>query len=453
MTHKRAEGYLTTFKLAFPMGLAFAGEQLLGLVDTAVAGHLGATELAATGLGNALFMAALIIGVGTLSGIEPMTAQARGRQETEFVGRALKSRTTMSILLSPLIILLSEGFLHLYFFIADLAPALQTQMSDYLHARYLCVPFVLHSTVTRSLLQAYEDPRSVFTSMMYVNLINLPLNVYLSTDLSVIILGTEIAGLNMGVVGLGLGTSAVCAFRAFYLRWCFQRHVHMAEFGMNAGDTKRLVRIGLPIGIHWFSEMSIFSVVGLMAGHLGVHEAAAHQVAMTIASFTFTLCLGLSAAGTVRVGLAVGENDADMARREGTRAAVLGLGLMSLTAIGLYVGRYMLSGIFTNEGNVLDLAVPLLVIASTFQLVDGVQAVMAGNLRGLGATRWALFCSAFGYWCVGFPAAFYFSQSQGLEGLWWGLVVGLFVSALLQTIGFYRNLNPGPFSTLRKLLD
>ena len=79
MNKPRVEGYRTTFKLALPMGLAFAGEQLLGFVDTVVAGHLGAPQLAATGLGNALFLSALILGLGTLSGLEPLTAQARGR--------------------------------------------------------------------------------------------------------------------------------------------------------------------------------------------------------------------------------------------------------------------------------------------------------------------------------------------------------------------------------------
>ena len=86
-------------------------------------------------------------------------------------------------------------------------------------------------------------------------------------------------------------------------------------------------------------------------------------------------------------------------------------------------------------------------------MVDGAQAVMAGNLRGLGATRWALVCSAFGFWGVGFPMAWYLSGPYQTAGLWWGLVAGLFVSALLQTLGFYRNLKPVPFGKLRKLLD
>lgn len=453
MNKPRVEGYRTTFKLALPMGLAFAGEQLLGFVDTVVAGHLGAPQLAATGLGNALFLSALILGLGTLSGLEPLTAQARGRGDTAVVSRVLRSRMTLSLLLSPIVVVLSELFLYIYFELASLDPVLRSEMSDYLLARYLCIPFVLHSTVSRSLLQAFEDPNAVFRSMLYVNLINLPLNLYLSTEVAFDLGSFSINGLGLGVTGLGLGTSIVCAFRAAYLTYQFHPHGRRAASGMTRKDMRRLIRIGLPIGLHWFSEMSIFSVVGLMAGHLGVHQAAAHQIAMTLSSFTFTLCLGLSAAGTVRVGLAAGENDPKMARREGSRTAILGLGLMSISAVCLYLFRAPLASLFSAEGVVLEIAINLIVIASTFQVVDGAQAVMAGNLRGLGATRWALVCSAFGFWGVGFPMAWYLSGPYQTAGLWWGLVAGLFVSALLQTLGFYRNLKPVPFGKLRKLLD
>ena len=189
-----------------------------------------------------------------------------------------------------------------------------------------------------------------------------------------------------------------------------------------------------------------------MAGHIGVHQAAAHQIALTLASLSFTLCLGLSIAGTVRVGLAVGEKDANRARREGNRGVFCALLLMGVSGVCFFVFNRQLVSLFTVDPLVLSIAEDLLKIAAAFQLVDGVQAVMAGNLRGL--RHPVGFISALiGFWLIGFPTAYYFSQADGTHGLWWGLVTGLAVSAALQALGFYRNLTASRFRTFVKLLD
>ncbi|MGB0646991.1 MAG: MATE family efflux transporter [Bradymonadia bacterium] len=449
----RPEGFRTTLMLALPLGLASAGEQLLGLVDTLIAGQLGAAQLAATGLGNALFMSALIMGIGLLSGIETLTAQARGRQETQAIARILRSRRLLSLILSIPVIALSEIFLRTYFAIGDIDIILQQEMSVYLAARYLSVPFVLHSTVSRALLQAFEDPKAVLRSMIWVNIINLPLNIVFATDLHTSVFGIELRTFGWGVVGLGLSTSVVSCFRAIYLKQQFSHHMKPSAQSMTRTDLEKLCLIGIPIGLHWLSEMSLFSVVGLMAGLIGVHQAAAHQIALTLASLSFTLCLGLSIAGTVRVGLAVGEKDAHRARREGNRGVFCALLLMGVSGICFFVFNRQLVSLFSSDPLVLSVAEELLKIAAAFQLVDGVQAVMAGNLRGLGATRWAFISALIGFWLIGFPTAYYFSLTDGTHGLWWGLVTGLAVSAALQALGFYRNLTASRFQTFVKLLD
>ena len=199
--------------------------------------------------------------------------------------------------------------------------------------------------------------------------------------------------------------------------------------------------------------MLIFSMVGLLSGHLGTNQAAAHQIAMSIASFTFTLCLGLSSAGTVRVGLALGFNDAQRARREGLRSTALAMGMMSLSAMCFFLFPRQLATLFSTDEDVVGLASKLVTIAAAFQIVDGLQAVMAGNLRGLGASRWAFMYAAFGYWCVGFPLSVWLSMVFGTVGLWYGLVAGLTVSALLQSWGFIKALKPPHFEKWRQELD
>ena len=115
LKHLSKEGFKTTFLLAAPLSLAFAGEQLFGFVDVLVAGHLGVSSLAAIGLSNAIFMSAVIVGMGLISGIEPIVAQARGRENHALIQRFIRSRSQLTLALTPIVVLLSEVILYLYF--------------------------------------------------------------------------------------------------------------------------------------------------------------------------------------------------------------------------------------------------------------------------------------------------------------------------------------------------
>ena len=126
---------------------------------------------------------------------------------------------------------------------------------------------------------------------------------------------------------------------------------------------------------------------------------------------------------------------------------------MGVSGISFFLFNRQLVTLFSSDQLVLSVAQDLLKIAAAFQLVDGIQAVMAGNLRGLGATRWAFMSALIGFWLIGFPTAYYFSLTDGTHGLWWGLVIGLAVSATLQALGFYRNLAATRFQSFVKLLD
>ena len=302
-----------------------------------------------------------------------------------------------------MVIVLSELILVLYFWAAELEPSLKSEMRSYIFARYFSVPALLHLSASRAMLQAFEKPGAVFKATLYANLFNLPLNLFLATDLSWGVGPMTIQCLDLGVVGLGLATTVVSIFSPIF-EFARTTLACTAEADvMNRSDWRLLKRIGLPIGIHWLAEMLIFSMVGLLSGHLGTNQAAAHQIAMSIASFTFTLCLGLSSAGTVRVGLALGFNDAQRARREGLRSTALAMGMMSLSALCFFVSR-QLATLFSTVEDVAGLASKLVTIAAAFQIVDGLQAVMAGNLAGVGRIAMgASLYAAFGYWCVGFP--------------------------------------------------
>jgi MATE family multidrug resistance protein len=183
-------------------------------------------------------------------------------------------------------------------------------------------------------------------------------------------------------------------------------------------------------------EIGVFAAIGVLMGILGTREMAAHQIAINLASLTFMVPLGVGAAAAVRVGHATGEGDADAARERAWTALVCGVGFMACTGALLLATPRAIAALYTSDRPVASLAAALIPIAGVFQVFDGVQAVCAGVLRGVGDTRAPFLINLAGFWLVGFPVsiALGFHTSLGALGLWWGLVAGLIVVAVLLLV-------------------
>ena len=167
-------------------------------------------------------------------------------------------------------------------------------------------------------------------------------------------------------------------------------------------------------------------------GVLGTTEMAAHQIAITLAAFTFMVPLGVGSAAAVRVGHAIGAGN-DARAREATRAGyITGVGFMAVAAIVFLTAPRALAHAFTNDAAVVALAAVLIPIAGVFQVFDGGQAVGAGVLRGAGDTTAPLLVMLVAYWVVGVPLSVWMGFHTPLRaaGLWWGFVVSLAADAI-----------------------
>jgi MATE family multidrug resistance protein len=199
------------------------------------------------------------------------------------------------------------------------------------------------------------------------------------------------------------------------------------------GALGRMFAIGAPIGGQYLLEFAVFGTTGLLMGWLGTDAMAAHQVALNLASVTFMVPLGVSAAAAIRVGHAVGAGDPLAMRRAAAAALAIGVGFMSLTALAMLLAPYPLARAYTPEAAVLATAVMLLPLAGLFQVFDGIQVVAVGILRGTGDTRAPMVINVLGFWLLGVPVSWYLGihTSMGPRGLWWGFVAGLAAVAVL----------------------
>lgn len=419
-----------TTRLAVPLVLAMAGNQLLSVVDVLLAGRIGEQALAAVGFGHAIFFLVVTFPMGVVLGLDPLVSQAVGRGEraATYVHFAA-ARRLVRWMVAPTIAAMA-GLLFVSLRFVDFGPETREATWAYLAGRAPSVwPFLL-VIAQRSVLQCWSRARPVAVSMVIANVVNLPVSALLSMgDGALEWVGLPAMGLGagLGAAGIGIGTTVVMLCQCGWLAGSVRRLDGRPAAPIRRPAVGELWRLGWPIALQLGSETSIFAGTTIVMGLFGEAAVAAHRVALTVTSTTITICLGIGSATAVRVGLAVG---AGALARAG-RAALAGLGLgtaaMVCTALAYIVLGAPIARLFTEVDALVEAAAGFLFIAAMFQLLDGAQIIASAGLRGAGRTREAMMIGVVGYWLLGFPAALLLALGTDLgpSGLWYGLVVGL----------------------------
>jgi MATE family multidrug resistance protein len=249
----------------------------------------------------------------------------------------------------------------------------------------------------------------------------------------------------LGLDGAGIATLSSRTFMALILMWYVMNAKYFKQFdvsfhfkNINFPVIKKIMKLGLPSGFQYFFEVGAFSFAVVMVGWLGTKQLAAHQIAINLASISFMAVLGISAAGAIRVGNAVGKQNIKEIRRAGFTALVLGPSIMVFAGIIFIILRNYLPSLYIDDNDVISIASTLLVIAALFQLSDGTQAVGIGVLRGLTDVKGPTLITFIAYWIIGLPIGYFlgFNKQMGVEGIWIGLSIGLTTSAILLTLRF-----------------
>jgi MATE family multidrug resistance protein len=414
------------------------------VVDTVLLGRYSEAALGGSGAAGTILFALTVIFSGTLMGLDTLVSQALGAGEEDRARRLLGAGLRMAMLLSvPLLALIAATAWLLP--ASGMDPDVANEGALYLLGRMPGMPAALLYGCLRSTLQARRITRPIMVAMVVGNVVNAVASwALIFGDAGLADLGLPAIGLPaMGTFGSALATSIVS--------WCLAgvcalavRVVHAEGEPVTTSRDQRgelmrsIARIGLPIGGQLLAEVGLFALTGFVAGTLGARPAAAHQVALVIASFSFSMALGIGAATSVQVGRAIGAGDVPRARRAGWLGIALGSGVMGVAGVLFLVIPGPIALLVSGDADVVAVAVPLVRIAALFQLSDAIQAVSAGALRGAGDTRSTMIFNGIGHYAIGVPVALLlcFTAELGAAGLWWGLSAGLTAVAIAQSVRF-----------------
>jgi len=424
-------------KLAAPLminNLAIAGMQF---ADAIMAGQLGASELAAVAVGGSVWFLGFTVCLGLMMAISPIAARLAGAGKPELIGRYTRQGLWLAVVLGVVFIVFIQSVAGSLLTGFGIDAAFVDMATGYVEAIVWGAPAVYVFLAFRFTTEGIGYTRPI----MYTSLFALVCNVFLNY----VFMFGHFGAPALGPVGCGVASAVTMWIIMFVLGTYIYVHPrykplkifdHMAPVRMPV--LKEIVSLGLPISLTITAEAGLFSAVSILVGTRGPDITAAHQIALNFASTMFMIPLAISAATTVRIGQALGAEKPELARLSGMLGIFMCGIFMTFSALILLVFRDTIVGIYTTDTSVQAIAVSMLLMATVFQVADGVQIGAAGALRGYKDTRVPMVINMFSYWVLAFPISYLAAVTYQARPayIWLGFVIGLTVASALLTVRY-----------------
>ena len=429
-----------TLVLTTPIAAALLAEMGMGVIDYSMSGELGPVALAATGLGLQLLFTPMFWGMGAIAATGAVGAQAHGAGDAETVSESMRQGFLMATLLSVPIMVIALPLLPLVNKDAEVVAMVQQIIIIGLP----WIPLVYWFTVVRNFVTVMQRPNIVSVCAIAGLPVSFLSNyAFMYGNWGAPKLGASAVGLTGVIVAL-LHLVMIVAY-VQYVPELRRYRIFARLLHIDVKMMKELFTVGVPIAMAYLFETGLFFTVTVLMGVLSTEALAAHNVVLNVCAVTFMIPYALSQAATVRVGYAVGAGQPEAARRAGYVAVWLGIGWMVVAAATMLIAPNLLTSIYLDlsdpvNASATQLAASLFVIAAIFQIVDGTQVTTQGALRGLKDTTVPMVICGLGYWVFGLGSGVTmgFWMGFGAKGLWWGLAVGLAVSATLLFLRWRR---------------
>lgn len=436
----------TEWKTLAALGLPILVTQLAqmanGVVDTIMAGHYGARDLAGVAIGNSFWMPVFLFFVGILSALQPTISGHRGAQTLARVVPVTWQGLYIAMLSAVLMTLVlcniepALGWLKL-----DAATAAITQ--GYLNGFVWGVPAMLLVVALRGLTDGLGHTRIMMGVSLLSNCVNLPLNY-------VFIYG-KLGMPALGGVGCGWATAMANWIAVLALLGYLHTSPTFGHFSLLHGRVRpywreigQLLKLGIPIGFTLFFEVSMFTVIALFLAPLGPIVVAGHQLVLNAVSLMFMVPLSLGMAVTLRVSFLVGAGSVQTAHWLARSALLLALCIAMFYVPLLLLGKSLIAALYTNDAEVIKVAVALLQLAAIFQVADVLQVAAISALRGFRDTRIPMMIIFLSFWGVGMPLGYVLTftdvitPAMGAAGFWIGLTAGIASACVLLLVRLFR---------------
>lgn len=436
-----SQAYITQYKknlkIAYPVVLGQIGHMITQLADTLMVGQIGASQLASVSFANALFALLLVLVIGLATGITTLVGNAHGENNNEEIRQTVGNAFWLSLGISILLMIIALLCRPLLYHMGQEDGIVDQAMPYFNLLAASIVPLMCFMSL-KHFVDGLEWTKPGMVISIVANLINVILNYLL-------IFGK--GGLpELGILGAGLATLISRCLMAFMAIAMLLWHPKLKNFANSLVKFKfsvkkqiAILKLGVPIGTQYFLEAGAFILGAIVIGWLGSIPLAAHQIAITIASFTYMFATGVSSTATIRVSNMVGAKNFKELAIVSKSLFYMIIFIEVVFAAVLILCHEWLANSFVNDAQVVELASSLLIIAAFFQLTDGIQVMAMGALRGLSDVKRPTSIALISYWVISLPVGYYLMKPMGLgaAGIWYGFLTGLSTAAVLLTLRYF----------------
>ena len=437
--------YIENLRIAAPVILSFAGQQLVQVVDTIMVGRLGAVQLSAVSLSSAIITNIMMIGLGIAMALTPLTGYHYARGEKEQCNILFKNSFLLNILMS----------LALCGLLCVINPLLQyfgqpQSVLDTLDGYYYCVTFsLIPYLIFMTFKQYLEGLGNTFYAMLITigcNILNVILNFgFIYGYMGFPELGVTGAGVATLISRLAMPIAIVIViyfkkeFRCYFVRQQTTDNGQqtLSKFsGFQISIFSDLFKVGYPIATQMTVELLALTFMTIMMGWLGEKTLAANQIAQTMIGLSFMIANGVAAASTILVSHDYGRKDVASIKNHAYSAIHLGIAIMIFFALLYAFGGEYLARIFSNDEEVIAIASKLFIVVALFEIFDGTQVTALGALRGLTDVKRPMYYASVCYLLVEIPVGYILGFKVGLGAI--GIVGGFMAGLILAAILFLR---------------
>ncbi len=421
---------------AWPVLVAQLLSMSMMIADTIIAGRYGTLDLAAVAVGNGVYVSVVMLLVGVLQAVAPTVAHHFGAGHDDAIGPALQQGFWLALMLAlPGIALLS--FPDFLLTLSSVPDDVGAKTRGYLLATATGLPAVLLYRTFYAFNNALGRPRALMAISFVTTTIHIPLSWALvnghlgPAPLGVIGCGVSTAVINW--IALGCGTLYLArnpAYRRYRLftHWQFPHRKELFS----------LLKLGVPMGLSTFIEVSSFTLIALFAARLGAESVAGHRVVANLAALVYMLPLAMSIAILVLVGHAAGARDWRRAQATVRVGMILTSSAVSLIGATLWVAREPIVGLFSEDVAVRAVALGLILYICVYQIFDAIQTVAAHALRGYKVTFLPMLLHALCFWGIGLGGGYWMAFHAGsratapnVAGFWEAGVASTIAASLL----------------------
>lgn len=428
-----------TIKLALPIIIGELAQMALHIIDTAMVGAISYKQLAAAALVVNAMNIPFVLGIGMTISVSQMVSMAHGRRDGQLVSHYFFNGFILCAI-TAIIISLSLVFGKNILQHLGQDPEVVVLALPFMQLMGLSIiPMLLFMT-----LKQFTDGLEFTKTAMLISLAGMPVNILLNWLLIYGNWGFP----RLELIGAGYSTLITRSIMFIILGLIILKHatfrkyiaVSRSQWKLRKKTLNELLHIGIPSSLQIGMEAGAFAVSGIMIGTISAVAQASHQIALSCASFTFMVSMGLAQAGSIRVSNAFGRSDWPRISTIGKSTLVVALLYGIFCAIGFSLFRHQLPTLFNKNESVLQLAGLLLLFAAVFQISDSTQAISAGLLRGIKDVKFPTLLIAIAYWVIGLPLGYLmaFHFKMGASGIWLGLITGLTLASVFLISRFLK---------------